>query len=281
MKRLTMTVAAIALTAGTAGYAQTADENTTMNDADSSMEQNLEQAGENAEQAAENTGEAIESGAEEAGQEMEQAADEAGQEMEEAGQEMQQAADEADSEMNEAMADADDLFANDEDGLIRVRDILGGTVYAVNADAGDAEMDDAAAAEGDTTMATEGDTEMAEGDTAMEPTADTEMAQGDSTMAPEGNGEMASGSDMSGYDTVSEDWDNVGSIEDIVLNADGSLEGVVAEVGGFLDIGDKHIHISLDDVKLMPIDDGTYVIVTNYTQDQMMEMPDVDESFAN
>ena len=67
----------------------------------------------------------------------------------------------------------------------------------------------------------------------------------------------------------------------IILNADGSFEGIVAEVGGFLDIGDKHVHLSLTDVSLTPIDDGKYVVVTNYTKEQLMEMPDIDESPVN
>ena len=90
MKRLTMTVAAIALTAGGAVSAQTADETVKPKDeaaqvetnAEQNMEaaeNNLEQAGENMEQAAENTGDAIENGAKKAGDAMENAANDAGQ----------------------------------------------------------------------------------------------------------------------------------------------------------------------------------------------------------
>ena len=53
MNRLTMTAAAIAITAGTTAWAQ---------DQTDTAEQNMEQAGEQMEQAAENTGDAIEQG---------------------------------------------------------------------------------------------------------------------------------------------------------------------------------------------------------------------------
>jgi len=271
MKRLSMTVAAIALTAGTAGWADNhgaeMDENAQMEQA----ETNMEQAGENIEQAAENTGEAIENSAVNAGQEIEQATDEAGQEIEqatdEAGQEIQNAANEANQELDQAAAETgqtmEEIFGMDEDGLIRSRDITGGAVYAVNEDAA---MGEAEVAEGDATMETEGETEMAGTDADAEMNAETDMAS---------NGGMGS------YTEIGDNWQNVGEIEDIVFTADGKIEGIVAEVGGFLDIGDKHVHISLSDVQLMPIDDGSYALVTNYTKDQLMEMPDVDESAMN
>lgn len=254
MKRLTMTVAAIALTAGGA-IAQTADDDSK---AMEQAETNMEQAGENIEQAAENTGQAIENNAEEAGQEIEQAADDAGQEIQNAANEANQELDQAAAETGQTM---EEIFGMDEDGLIRSRDITGGAVYAINQDAA---MGEAEVAEGDASMEAETETEMAGTD------ADAEMET-----------EMASNGGMGSYTEIGDNWQNVGEIEDIVFTADGKIEGVVAEVGGFLDIGDKHVHISLGDVQLMPIDDGSYALVTNYTKDQLMEMPDVDESAMN
>ncbi|WP_261395755.1 PRC-barrel domain-containing protein [Salipiger bermudensis] len=261
MNRLSMTVAAIALTAGTAGWAD--NHGAEMETDNAQMEQaetNMEQAGENIEQAAENTGQAIENGAEEAGQEIEQAADEAGQEI-------QNAANEANQELDQAAAEAgqtmEDIFGMDEDGLIRSRDITGGAVYAINEDAA------------------MGEAEVAEGDAAMEAESETEMAGTDADAEMETETDMASAGGMGSYTEIGDNWQNVGEIEDIVFTADGKIEGVVAEVGGFLDIGDKHVHISLSDVQLMPIDDGSYALVTNYTKEQLMDMPDVDESAMN
>lgn len=225
MKSLTMTVAAIALTAGGAVYAQTADETPVpAQDEMQQAETNLEQAGENLEQAAENTGDAIQHTA-------------------------------ADMQTKMDAAGNQPLFANDADGLIRARDILGGAVYAENTD------------------------DMTDMDNASTDTVATDTAPADATMTTEGSEDT----DMAAADgsMIQDNWDNVGEIEDLVFNADGSLEGIVAEVGGFLDIGDKHIHISLSDVNLVPVDDASYAIVVPYTKDQMMEMPDVDESALN
>ncbi|MCT4369305.1 PRC-barrel domain-containing protein [Yangia mangrovi] len=213
MKRLTTTAAIIALTAGTAVYAQETNMDAAKENADAAVQ--------NAEQAMENTGDAIEKKTDEAVAEGEQALDAAGDKMAEAGAEMKQ-------EAGEMAASADNMFNGASDGLIRTRDITGGAVYAIDAD-----------------------------------------------------GDMTDWEDGMAYDTVSEDWDNVGEIEDIVLNADGSFRGIVAEVGGFLDIGDKHVLLEIDNAKFVPIDDGEYSVVTNMTKDQLMELEDIDEGPMN
>ena len=57
------------------------------------------------------------------------------------------------------------------------------------------------------------------------------------------------------------------------------MVGVVAEVGGFLDIGDKHVLIRMDDVRLSAVDDETYVLVTRKTEEELEQMEAVDEGW--
>jgi hypothetical protein len=83
------------------------------------------------------------------------------------------------------------------------------------------------------------------------------------------------------YDQMGEDWADIGEIEDIVLSADGKIIGVVAEVGGFLNIGDKHVFLPMDNVKLVPVEDATYKVVVGYSENQLEEMKSVDEAFYN
>ncbi|WGW03156.1 PRC-barrel domain-containing protein [Tropicibacter oceani] len=83
------------------------------------------------------------------------------------------------------------------------------------------------------------------------------------------------------YDSIQDGWDKVGEIEDIVLSSDGTFKGVVAEVGGFLDIGDKHVLLTIDKVKLVPVDDASYAIVVPYTLEQLKGMENIDEGFWN
>ena len=81
-----------------------------------------------------------------------------------------------------------------------------------------------------------------------------------------------------GYGT---DYRQIGEIEDIVLDQSGQMIGIVAEVGGFLDIGDKHVMVPVEDLRLTPVDDQTYSYVTRLSEEQLEELPSVDESFVN
>ncbi len=88
-------------------------------------------------------------------------------------------------------------------------------------------------------------------------------------------------SSTSTYDSVGDNWNNIGEIEDIILSKDGQVVGIVAEVGGFLDIGDKHVMIPVSDMRLTAVDDKTYGYVTNLTEEQLEELPSVDEAAWN
>lgn len=81
------------------------------------------------------------------------------------------------------------------------------------------------------------------------------------------------------FEKVDDNWNNIGEIEDIVLDRDGQMIGVIAEVGGFLDIGDKHVFIEVDGVKLVPVDDKSFSLVTGLSKDQLMERKNLDEGF--
>ncbi len=83
------------------------------------------------------------------------------------------------------------------------------------------------------------------------------------------------------YNAVDSGWNEIGEIEDIVLSSDGKMTGIIAEVGGFLDIGDKHVLISVSDLNLVAVDDRTYAYVTRLNEEQLEELPDVDEGFWN
>ncbi|NDV02274.1 PRC-barrel domain-containing protein [Pseudoroseicyclus tamaricis] len=81
------------------------------------------------------------------------------------------------------------------------------------------------------------------------------------------------------YDAVGPDWNQIGEIEDLVLSRDGQLIGIVAEVGGFLDIADKHVVIPVENVSLVAVDDETYSYVTRYNEEQLEQLEDVDEGW--
>lgn len=81
------------------------------------------------------------------------------------------------------------------------------------------------------------------------------------------------------YNEIGADWNEIGEIEDLVLSPEGQLVAIVAEVGGLLDIGDKHVLIPLGDISLVAVDDSSYYYVTRLNEEQLESMPGVDEGF--
>jgi hypothetical protein len=83
------------------------------------------------------------------------------------------------------------------------------------------------------------------------------------------------------HEEIGANWNDIGEIEDIILNKSGQMVGIVAEVGGFLDIADKHVMIPVSDVNLVAVDDRSYAFLTRYNEEELEQMESVDEGFWN
>jgi putative membrane protein len=77
-----------------------------------------------------------------------------------------------------------------------------------------------------------------------------------------------------GSPVVNTKGDQVGKIEDVVLDQTGKYFAVVS-VGGFLGIGDKDVAVPLDELQLG--ENETY-LMTAATEDQLKQMPEYDEN---
>ena len=66
--------------------------------------------------------------------------------------------------------------------------------------------------------------------------------------------------------------ENIGSVEDIVLKADGSMDEVVLSVGGFLGIGDKYVSVPFSDLKIAR-DGSSLKITTDDTKESLKALP--------
>lgn len=78
------------------------------------------------------------------------------------------------------------------------------------------------------------------------------------------------------YDAIEADWENVGEIEDVMFSRDGQVIGLVAEVGGFLDIGDDRYVVDLRDVKFVDDGVGDLDLVTRLSLDEIESRPEVE-----
>ncbi len=70
-------------------------------------------------------------------------------------------------------------------------------------------------------------------------------------------------------------WDNIGEVNDVILNKNGEVEAVVIGVGGFLGIGEKDVAVSMGDLTF--ISDGEdaddYFVVVNASKQVLTDAP--------
>lgn len=85
------------------------------------------------------------------------------------------------------------------------------------------------------------------------------------------------------YETLDTDWEEIGEVVDLVISRDGKIVGVIAEVGGWLDIGDAHVVINLADLKTVggTVDDdyGDLSLVTPLSEEQLESRQEVDSGW--
>lgn len=71
---------------------------------------------------------------------------------------------------------------------------------------------------------------------------------------------------------------DVGEIGDVVMSADGKVEAVVVDVGGFLGIGEKPVAVGFDNLAFMSDQDGKHYLYTTFTKEQLEAQPAYDEA---
>ena len=71
------------------------------------------------------------------------------------------------------------------------------------------------------------------------------------------------------------EWDDIGEINDVIVSRDGSIEGVVLGVGGFLGMGEKDVAVSMDDLRFVSdgADANDWFIVVTTTAEALEAAP--------
>jgi hypothetical protein len=77
--------------------------------------------------------------------------------------------------------------------------------------------------------------------------------------------------DLTGQNIKSlvEDDEEIGTIDNVLLNEDGEVVAVTVSVGGFFGMGDKTVAIEWDALELSRDDDGEYVISVSVSQEEI------------
>jgi hypothetical protein len=74
---------------------------------------------------------------------------------------------------------------------------------------------------------------------------------------------------------ASKDWDNIGDINEVVFDRNGSVKAVVIGVGGFLGMGEKNVAVSLNDIKFVRNGNNAndFFLVVNSTKEALNSAP--------
>ena len=62
------------------------------------------------------------------------------------------------------------------------------------------------------------------------------------------------------YSDINADWQKIGEVEDLVLDGSGEVVGAIAEVGGFLGIGEKEVVLRPDEIAFVMTPDHIAVV---------------------
>ena len=62
------------------------------------------------------------------------------------------------------------------------------------------------------------------------------------------------------YTVINTDWDKIGEVEDLVLNENGDVVGAIAEVGGFLGLGEKEVVLLPEEIAFVVTPDRIAVV---------------------
>src|SRR5690606_15674531 len=80
-------------------------------------------------------------------------------------------------------------------------------------------------------------------------------------------------SSLIGADVRNSSDESLGSISDLVLAEDGSIQAVIIGVGGFLGIGQKNVAVSFSEVQHTTDADGNVELTLNVTRDELEAAP--------
>jgi hypothetical protein len=70
------------------------------------------------------------------------------------------------------------------------------------------------------------------------------------------------------------DDERVATVGETLVGADGKLEGVVAQFGGFLGFGRERVMLPVDEIEVFKDPDGRVLIRTSLTRDALEVMPE-------
>lgn len=78
------------------------------------------------------------------------------------------------------------------------------------------------------------------------------------------------------------EWDDIGEINDIIVDRTGDVKAVILGVGGFLGIGEKDVAVQMDQLRFVRESDDAddYFLVVKASRDELTQAPAFDRTMA-
>lgn len=70
------------------------------------------------------------------------------------------------------------------------------------------------------------------------------------------------------------EWDDIGEINDVLISPDGTVKGVLVDIGGFLGMGERTVALDMSRVHLLTDDAGTRFAAVNSSQEELEQAPE-------
>jgi sporulation protein YlmC with PRC-barrel domain len=142
-----------------------------------------------------------------------------------------------------------------------------------------APADQTAMAPADNTMADQTATGTVPGDNAMAPAAGTNaMSPLDRTTVQPFDATQLTADELLGTNVYGVNDEHIGTIGDLALNEDGSIDAIIIDFGGFLGIGTKPVAVAYEDLNFLADPSNNRSLSLPITRDQMDAAPAFDEN---
>ena len=78
------------------------------------------------------------------------------------------------------------------------------------------------------------------------------------------------------YNEADEGWDNIGEIEDLVIDETGQVKAVLVDIGGFLGLGERTVSVAMDQLRMIRDGDSEdeYFIVFTANREALENAPE-------
>jgi sporulation protein YlmC with PRC-barrel domain len=84
--------------------------------------------------------------------------------------------------------------------------------------------------------------------------------------------------DIKGIAVFGQNDEQIGTIGDLVVNADGKIDAVIVDVGGFLGVGSKPVAVGFDNLQFSVDADNQRYLFLNATKEQLEKQPQFDKA---